>query len=248
MDAPAPVAVAPAPAADEPQPERAVLPVESLLLRFRMITPAQLAEAMKEQAVTGKSVATIVVEHGWVSPEDMAQITPSAPPAEQAAPERALAVTPQPLAPEPVAQVPLEPVAQAPVAPEPVVAVAPEPVPVAVPAPVAVQPEPVAPAPVVPMPEPAMAAEVAPAAPAPEPLEAPVAPDPAPQPELLFQVLAHLVNGERVEISRASSVDEAKAAASAAMHSMRNGDAWPLFSGRYVRPESIVSIDVALLA
>jgi hypothetical protein len=31
------------------------------------------------------------------------------------------------------------------------------------------------------------------------------------------------------------------------MHALRDGGDWPLLSGRYVRPESIISIDVALL-
>lgn len=248
VEAPAPIVAPPQP---EPEAERLVLPIESLLLRFRMITPAQLAEAMKEQAVTGKSVATIVVEQGWVTPEDMAQITPNAAPA--AAPAEAVA-EPAPAAPhepavEPVAAQ-VEPVAQAPVAPQPVVA-APvaEPVAEAAPEPVAAPqliapPEPIAAPPVVAAPEPVVEVEVAPVAPvvsAPEPVEAPVAA------ALQFQVLAHLVNGERVEITRVAGIDEAKATAHEAMQSLRDGADWPLFSGRYVRPESIVSIDVALL-
>jgi hypothetical protein len=91
--------------------------------------------------------------------------------------------------------------------------------------------------------------------PAPEPEPEPVliaAADPKPEPApvsapLVFQVLAHLKNGERVEISRAADMEEAKTAATAAMHALREGGDWPLFSGRYVRPESVISIDVALL-
>jgi len=82
--------------------------------------------------------------------------------------------------------------------------------------------------------EPPPVMEPAPVAVEPEPVSAP----------LVFQVLAHLTNGERVEISRASDVDEAKAAATAAMHALRDGGDWPLLSGRYVRPESIISIDI----
>jgi hypothetical protein len=147
--------------------------------------------------------------------------------------------------------------------------VAPEPVAPLIPEPVAEQPSPqpeatvaaAPPAPFVPEPvlepEPetlieALALAVEPA-PAPEPEPAPVAvaamePEPATvSAPLVFQVLAHLTNGERVEISRATGMDEAQAAATAAMHALRDGGDWPLLSGRYVRPESIISIDVALL-
>lgn len=267
-----PAAPAPEPQAapERPATESAPLPIESLLLRFRMITPAQLADAMKEEAVSGKSVATIVVENGWVTPEAMAQIAPDtvAAPAAAAAPAPAPAAEPAP-APAPI----FEPVAvEPPVADVPARAPAPEPAPVA-PEPVApLMPEPVAEQPA-PQPEaPVSAAPPVPSVSEPEPQPetliealAPVAehePEPAPvavaamdsEPEpapasapLVFQVLAHLSNGERVEISRAADMDEAKAAATAAMQALRDGGDWPLLSGRYVRPESIISIDVALL-
>jgi hypothetical protein len=93
-------------------------------------------------------------------------------------------------------------------------------------------------------------------APVAEPVPAPVAePEPvtpmapesaaAEQPRVVFQVLACLSNGERIEIARADDADEAKAAATDAMRSLKAGGDWPVFSGRFVRPESIVSIDVA---
>jgi hypothetical protein len=238
-----------------------------------MITPAQLAEAMKEEAVSGKSVATIVVEKGWVTPDAMAQIVPSqaepapaVPQPETAPAEPALAAAPapvvEPLAVEAPAAEALAPLPEpAPVAPEPVAPLMPEPV-AQQPSP---QPEaPVAPAPTAPLfsePEPETLidalAPIAEPAPAPEPeperepvAAAPVALEPEPAPvsaPLVFQVLAHLTNGERVEISRVGDMDEAKAAATAAMHALRDGGDWPLLSGRYVRPESIISIDVALL-
>jgi hypothetical protein len=191
--APAPdVLRAPEPVA-QPAPivERPILPVESLLLRFRMISPDQLAEAMKEEAVNGKPVGTIVVEKGWVSEADMARL--SAPDA------------------TPVAAVPAAVPAAA---PEPVAA-APEPAPVAEAAP-------------------APAAEVAPA-----PVAAPTG--------VRFQILVHLTNGERVEIATADDAPAAKAAAHDAMQKLRNAAEWPLLAGRYVRPDAIVSIDVAAL-
>ena len=252
MPLPASAPAVPAAPASDPPADSAPLPVESLLLRFRMITPAQLADAMKEEAVSGKSVATIVVEKGWVTAEAMAQIVPS-----EAAPAAEPAAAP---APAPVVE---PPAVEAPVLEAP--APAPEPAPVVVPEPVAaVMPEPVVEQPFTQPEVPVAAAPPAPFAsePGPEPeslidalapvVEPPPVMEPAPvavEPEpvsapLVFQVLAHLTNGERVEISRASDVDEAKAAATAAMHALRDGGDWPLLSGRYVRPESIISIDI----
>jgi len=97
--------------------------------------------------------------------------------------------------------------------------------------------------------EPALAPEpeLAPVA-EPEPVVVePIAPEPAAaeQPQVLFQVLACLSNGERIEIARVHGSAEAKAAATDAMRSVKAGGDWPVFSGRFVRPESIVSIDVA---
>lgn len=274
MPLPASAPAVPAAPAPAPQAEIAALPIESLLLRFRMITPAQLADAMKEEAVSGKSVATIVVEKGWVTAEAMAQIAPeeaAAAPAPAAEPasepaEPAFAAAPAPVV-EPLALAVEAPVVEAP-APAPELApVSPEPVAPLMPEPVAEQTFPqleatvaaAPPAPFVSEPElepetliEALAPVVEPVpAPEPEPVAvAPVKPEPEPaatSAPLVFQVLAHLTNGERVEISRAADMDEAKAAATAAMHALRDGGDWPLLSGRYVRPESIISIDVALL-
>jgi hypothetical protein len=194
-----PIAAAPqVAAAPEAGVERPILPVESLLLRFRMITPDQLAEAMKEEALSGKTVATIVVEKGWVSEADMARLAapdPTPAPAAVAAPAP---VTPQVRAPEPVA-------APAPVEPVPAPVAAPVPVPVA------------------------------------EAVAAPAATG------VRFQVLAHLANGERIEIAIADDADSARAAAIQAVQQLRESNEWPLLAGRYVRPEAIVSVDVAAL-
>lgn len=253
MPLPASAPAVPAAPAPEPQAETAALPIESLLLRFRMITPAQLADAMKEEAVSGKSVSTIVVEKGWVTAEAMAQIAPDA-----AAAAPAPATEPEPAAaPAPVVE--QAPVVEAPApAPEPA-PVAPEPAAPLMPEPVAEQPflQPEAsvaaapPAPFVTEPEPEPETLIEALAPVVEPVAvAPVEPElgrAAVSAPPVFQVLAHLTNGERVEISRAGDMDEAKAAATAAMHALRDGGDWPLLSGRYVRPESIISIDVAVL-
>jgi hypothetical protein len=272
MPLPASAPAVPAAPAPEPQAESAALPIESLLLRFRMITPAQLADAMKEEAVSGKSVATIVVEKGWVTAEAMAQIAPdaAAAPAPATAPTPAAAPAPifEPVAVEPpVAEVPAPAPAPepAPVAPEPVAPLMPEPVaeqpvpqqeaPVAAAAP----PAPFIPEPVLepepetliealaPVAEPAPAPEPEPVPVVePEPLVTPMAPEPvtAEQLPVVFQVLACLSTGERIEIARVHDAAGAKAAATDAMRGLKAGGDWPLFSGRFVRPESIVSIDV----
>ena len=261
---PLPASAPAVPAAPAPEPQ-AELPVESLLLRFRMITPAQLADAMKEEAVSGNSVASIVVEKGWVTAEAMAQIVPSpaeaapepAPAAPQPEPvpaEPALAAAPAPVVESPAVEAPVLEAPAPPVAPEPVAPVVAEAVvaqPIAQPeAHVAAAP----PVPVVPEPEPEPVQELpAPvAAPMPEPVSLPepvFTPEPEPaaasQPEVVFQVVACLTNGDRVEIARVHDAAEAKAAATDAMRSLRDDGDWPCFSGRFVRPETVVSIDVA---
>ncbi|HYZ77625.1 MAG TPA: hypothetical protein VE596_09645 [Gaiellaceae bacterium] len=71
---PAPVVpAAPAPVPAEPEAP-AGLPLEGLLLRFGLITTEQLTEAMRERAVTGKEIGTIVVERGWVDGAQLARV------------------------------------------------------------------------------------------------------------------------------------------------------------------------------
>ena len=260
MPLPASAPAVPAAPAPEPPAESAALPVESLLLRFRMITPAQLADAMKEEAVSGNSVASIVVEKGWVTAEAMAQIVPSpAEPAAAPAPEP----VPAPAEPPPAAAaapVVEAPAVEAPVLEAPAPPLAPEPVAPPMPEPVAQQPiaQPeayVAAAPPVPLvaePEPVQELPAPVAAPMPEPVSLPqpvFTPEPEPaaasQPEVVFQVVACLTNGERVEIARVHDATEAKSAATDAMRSLEDDGDWPCFSGRFIRPETVISIDVA---
>jgi hypothetical protein len=215
---PAPAAVsteAPANPAESPS-------LESTLLRMRLVTPDQIASAMREEAETGRPIAEIVVANGWVTAEDLAQIQSGAP--VQAAP-----ATP---APEAVAPAP------APVAVEP-----------AAPAPTPPTPEPVAatPAPAV---EPAPAPEPEPATePEPEPLppaaEAPAEPAPT-RTDVAARVLVRLENGERIEVGRFNGFEAAKQRAAELMREFRQSSEWPFLSGRFVRPDAIVSIDVDL--
>src|SRR6266487_2135103 len=81
-----PLVPAPAPqpivSGSEPQsptaapPEAPVAPaeapsLESTLLRMRLVTPDQIASAMREEAETGRPIAEIVVANGWVSADDL---------------------------------------------------------------------------------------------------------------------------------------------------------------------------------
>jgi hypothetical protein len=169
---------------------------------MRLVTPDQIASAMREEAETGRPIAEIVVANGWVSAEDLARLqSPDAAPATPA-------VAPAP---------------ESPVAPPPVAAVPP-------PAPV----EPTAPAP---------AAEPAPA-PAPGP--APATPAAASQAGVGARVLVRLENGERIQFGQFDSFEDAKARARGLMAELRQPAEWPFLSGRYIRPEAIVSIDVDL--
>jgi hypothetical protein len=142
----------------------------------------------------------------------------------------------------------------------------PEVEPVAVPEPVAVtlpEPTPIVPfeQPGAPAPEPALPfqppveepavsytpfhAEPAPTPPA-VPLPAPVAPAAAPdQPSVKHLVIARLTTGERVEVNSYADRNAARAEAKALMAYLREGHPdWPFVNGRFIRPESIVSIDL----
>ena len=53
--------------------------LESLLMRFRLITSEQLDEALREKLETGKDVGAIVVERGWVNEDQLARLLSYAP-------------------------------------------------------------------------------------------------------------------------------------------------------------------------
>jgi hypothetical protein len=172
---------------------------------MRLVTPDQIASAMREEAETGRPIAEIVVANGWVSADDLARLQGA-----DAAPA-APAVAPAP-----------EPVVAPPVA--------------AVPAPAPVEP---------PAPTPALAPEPAPA-PAPAPDPAPVAPAAAAHTGVGARVLVRLENGERIQVGQFDGFEDAKARARGLMAELRQAAEWPFLSGRYVRPEAIVSIDIDL--
>ncbi len=231
--APEPEPVAPEPELDPNAPGM----LERKLLQFGLVSMDQLGEAMREEAATGRPVAGILIERGWVSQEQIAQLFEATPPPAAAAPEPEPFPVPVPVvefAPPPVAEPAPSFLAEVPQQPA------------AVPAP---EPElaPVAPPPPPPAPEPV--AEVAPVLPepvavAPEPEPAPVAPVAA-SPALAFHLYIRLSTGERIDASAYTNLNEARTGAEDLVKRL-SGDSrvWPSFGGRYIRPEAIISIDV----
>ena len=208
-------------------------------------------------------------------PEPVAMSEPPSPPEHQLSPEPeptvetapAVEAVPEPPAPEPPAleQPAAEPEPAAPAEPEPLTVpyAASEPSPQAEappqPAPALVEeppgPEPLAAEPV-PFPEPTPApsptpyppAAVQPAAesePAPEPAVAPLAgPEAAGTP---WRMTIRLTNGERVDAGEFPDEETAKQEAKAIMMQVATADQddWPYVSGRFLKPDTIVSVDIA---
>ncbi len=218
----APAAPEPDPVAAEPDPNAPGM-LERKLLQFGLVTMDQLGEAMREEAATGRPVAGILIERGWVSQEQIAQLLEPAPP---------LAAAPEPVAapvPVPVAELPPEPTPEPSFLDELPADPVPAPAPVAPPAPPA--PEPVA--------------EVV----VPEPVH--TAPEPAPTPEALnpsslaFHLYIRLSTGERIDANVFNDLNAARLHAEDLVKKLSsNSHVWPHFGGRYIRPEAIISIDV----
>ncbi|MGH3019115.1 MAG: hypothetical protein ACRDNR_03005 [Gaiellaceae bacterium] len=205
-------------------------------------------------------VAPATLEPSLAAPAVEEQVVPESP----VVPEPPSLAEPQD-APEPVLQAEAEP-APAPV--EPVVAqVEPEVAqvePVAFPEPAAA-PEPVSAPEPIPAPDPAHAPEPeAPVAPAPVLLPEPVSsPAPAPYPPAasapavadappstggtLYEVTIRLANGERVEAGTFEDLGAAKECAKALMAQVAAAGLgeWPFVSGRFLKPDTIVSVDIA---
>jgi hypothetical protein len=230
----APLPAEPDPAPVEPEAQAPGM-LERKLLQFGLVTMDQLGEAMREEAATGRPVAGILIERGWVTQEQLAQLLDPAPPV-------AVAVAPEPVvvapAPEPVPvavavpELPVEP------EPEPVylAEVPPEPAPEPVPPPPP-PPAPEAVAEVVPV-----AAEPVPAAPEPEPAPAPQVATPS---SLAFHLYIRLSTGERIDANTFTDVNDAREHAEDLVKRLTsNSHVWPHFGGRYIRPEAIISIDV----
>jgi Type II secretion system (T2SS), protein E, N-terminal domain len=188
--------------------------------------------------------------------------TPEADFVAEAAPE------PEPEAPLPAAPAPT---AEVPTAPEPlapqVAPAAPEPAPApsAPVAPVAEAPPTPVETPAAPEPAPAPSAPVAPVAEAPPtPVETPAAPseagpetilsfkppvrEPEP-PQPAFRVTIRLANDEPFVVAECGELDEAKEQAQDVIRQLAEASAtdWPFVNGRFLKPDSIVSVDVERL-
>jgi hypothetical protein len=95
-------------------------------------------------------------------------------------------------------------------------------------------------------PAPAPLAEVA-AGPAPAPVaEAPESlAEATPSDETNFTIAIRLTTGELIVAGRTDGGDKAEALAQAVVADLATqGESWPSFGGRYLRPETIVSVDI----
>jgi hypothetical protein len=216
--------------------------LEHLLLRFGLVTLDQLSAALREQTEFGTPYTDVLVRDGLVSAEDLARVADRAPaPAEPEA---------EPLPPaadesEPVAEQPTMVVTEPVAIPEPDAV---EPEPISVPEEPAYMPEAVfVPEPVAAAPEPVHVPEPAPVPDASAPEPAYTADPPARVAVAGYVVRGRLVNGEEIEISSVADAGDAQRIARDAMRACARptGADWPVLNGRYVRPESIVSIEVA---
>ena len=197
--------------------------------------PEGQVQAPVEPAVNGHH------EHRPVAPEVLPAPQPEIVHAPQ--PEPVAAPAPEPVAasaPEPVATAAPEHRVAEPVVAEPAAAESVEaeshPQPVVAPA-----PQPAEPA--APQPAPVHAPESAPAAvptPGPQVQTAPVA-------GVAHRLSVRLTNGERVEMGAFDDLEAAKASAKALMAQVAAADGgdWPFVSGRFLKPETIVSVDIS---
>lgn len=81
---------------------------------------------------------------------------------------------------------------------------------------------------------------------APLPSHVPVAPAPPPAPVVLVRVHVRLSTGARVEVAAHEDELGARREATALMRYLRDGRGdWPFIGGAFIRPETIVSIDVS---
>lgn len=213
---PGPLPATPPPAAPPPS-------LEAQVVRLGLMTTAEVASTMQEEAETGRPFAELAVEHGRIDAGDLARISEPA------------------AAPAPPAPVPVEP--PAPVAAAPAPALAPPPdLFAAKPEPVAKAPEPVAslPEPVASEPEPVVKITLEP--PASAPAETPA----AVHPRVKAVVWLRLSSGERVSAGEFDSRETAERRARELMVAVDAPGSWPCVDGRYIKPDAVVSIDVDL--
>jgi hypothetical protein len=169
-------------------------PIEARLVQAGKLSMGQLAQAHRDRLENGKPLLDIIVERGWVSAEEIAELDGPRP-------------APTSVSPAEYEQV------DTPAEPEP------------------------APAPT---PEPATA-------PAPEPVAA-AEPEPVPS-ETEQQVLVgiRLTTGDLVPAGYAEGPEKAATLGQAVVAElMQADDEWPFFDGRFLKPDTIVSVDLVV--
>jgi hypothetical protein len=182
-------------------------PIEARLVQAGKLSMGQLAQAHRDRLETGEPLLEIIVDRGWVTKEEIAELTgepvaaPSTPPAPAAA-------APAPPAP----------------APQPDAKREPEPSPEPAPAPAEASSEPTA-------------AVVTSAAPPP--------PKPADN-EILVGI--RLTTGDLVPAGHATDPDMAATLGQAVVAELTQAgdDEWPFFDGRFIKPDTIVSVDLVV--
>lgn len=144
----------------------------------------QLAQAHRDRLEKGGSVLDIVVDRGWVSAADVAELK-----ARQAAEEAAAAAVPPP-----PPRIP-----ETTTAPQPAPSVAP-----------------------------------------------PATPPPVPEALAAYRVAVRLSNDELITAGEVVGIDGAEALAQVVVADVATaeGESWPYVSGRYIRPETVVSVDI----
>lgn len=216
------------------QPAAAPPPsLEAQVVRLGLMTTAEVATTMQEEAETGRPFAELAVEHGRIAADDLARLTEAEAAQTVAAPSPAPATPELQLAPVTPARAPVEPAA-----PAPVEAVAPAPVEAAAPAPLVLQPEPS------PEPEPQVEATVEREPVVKITLEPPVEPEPGTAAKA--SVFVRLTSGERIPGGQFESQEAAERRARELMIAIDAHGDWPRVDGRFIKPDAVVSIDVDL--
>jgi hypothetical protein len=196
--------LSPGPAPDPPPaPASPSVSLEAQVVRLGLMTTAEVATTMQEQAETGRPFAELAIESGRISAEDIARLTGSEPPAAPSTPDLQLAP------PAPLLGV-VQPLIQPAPEPEPVVKIT-------------VDPEP---------------------APEPDPTPAPAPPPAAATPSTKATVFIRLTSGERISAGQFDSVEAAERRARELMLAVDTPGNWPRVDGRYIKPDTVVSIDV----
>jgi hypothetical protein len=232
-----------------PQPEPAPVVSEPVPEPTAFQVPAPEAPAAPEPLATPEPTAD-AAQPASAAPEEPAALAPEPPASLEPAPvPQPAAVSEAHAAPEPpaLAQPPVAP--PFPPAPEPSPALdAPTPEPPTFPEPVPFpEPEP-APSPP-PYPPAAAAPEPAPPPVPEQPESTPTAPEPAVV-STTWRLTIRLTNGERVEAGDFADQDSAMQEAKAVMGQVADADSgeWPFVSGRFLKPDTIVSVDIAELS